>query len=182
RRAHGLPATSIAWGAWGEIGRATTVAEESGDAITPEEGAYAFETLLRHNRAYSGYAPIIGSPWLTAFAQHTPFAESFKSAVKHAGTSKFLTDLDQLPQEEWPTRLRRMVSEQIGLILRRTIDADRMLTEYGLDSLSSQELRTRIEAETGIRITATNINATARDIADLLYDQLTAEEGPPAPA
>ena len=182
RRAQGLPATSIAWGAWGEIGRATTVAEESGDAITPEEGAYAFQALLRHNRAYSGYAPIIGSPWLTAFAQHTPFAESFKSAVKHAGTSKFLTELDQLPQDEWPTRLRRMVSEQIGLILRRTVDADRMLTEYGLDSLSSQELRTRIEAETGIRITATNINATARDIADLLYDQLTAEEGAPAPA
>lgn len=66
-----------------------------------------------------------------------------------------------------------MVSEQIGLILRRTIDVDRMLTEYGLDSLSSQELRTRIESETGIRITATNINTTVRSLADLLYDELT---------
>ncbi|OBJ55156.1 polyketide synthase [Mycobacterium asiaticum] len=173
RRAQGLPATSIAWGPWGEIGRATSFAEAAGDAIQPEEGAYAFEALLRHNRAYSGYAPIIGSPWLNAFAQHSPFAEAFRSTVKHAGNSKFLSELDRLPQEEWPGRIRRMVSEQIGLILRRTIDVDRMLTEYGLDSLSSQELRTRIESETGIRITATNINTTVRSLADLLYDELT---------
>ncbi|MDT5221170.1 MAG: polyketide synthase 5 [Mycobacterium sp.] len=173
RRAQGLPATSIAWGPWGEIGRATAFAEAAGDAIQPEEGAYAFEALLRHNRAYTGYAPIIGSPWLNAFAQHSPFAEAFRATSKHAGHSKFLTELDKLPQEEWPTRLRRMVSEQIGLILRRTIDVDRMLTEYGLDSLSSQELRTRIESETGVRITATNINATARSLADLLFDELT---------
>ncbi|GFG64695.1 mycocerosic acid synthase-like polyketide synthase [Mycobacterium kubicae] len=173
RRAQGLPATSIAWGPWGEIGRATSFAEAAGDAIQPEEGAYAFEALLRHNRAYSGYAPIIGSPWLNAFAQHSPFAEAFRATAKHAGNSKFLNELDRLPQEEWPARLRRMVSEQIGLILRRTIDVDRMLTEYGLDSLSSQELRTRIESETGIRITATNINTTVRSLADLLYDELT---------
>ncbi|WP_264892337.1 MULTISPECIES: sulfolipid-1 biosynthesis phthioceranic/hydroxyphthioceranic acid synthase [Mycobacterium] len=173
RRAQGLPATSIAWGPWAEIGRGTDFAETAGDAIHPEEGAYAFEALLRHNRAYTGYAPIIGSPWLNAFAQQSPFAEAFRSTAKHAGNSKFLTELDRLPQDEWPARLRRMVSEQIGLILRRTIDVDRMLTEYGLDSLSSQELRTRLEAETGVRITATNINTTVRSLADLLYDELT---------
>ncbi len=61
RRAQGLPATSIAWGPWAEIGRGTDFAETAGDAIHPEEGAYAFEALLRHNRAYTGYAPIIGS-------------------------------------------------------------------------------------------------------------------------
>ncbi|SON63809.1 Mycocerosic acid synthase-like polyketide synthase [Mycobacterium simulans] len=182
RRARGLPATSIAWGAWSEIGRATTFAEQTGDAITPEEGGYAFEALLRHNRTYTGYAPVIGSPWLTAFAQHTPFAEAFKSAAKHSGGSKFLSELDTLPQDEWPARLRRMVSEQVGLILRRTIDVDRMLTEYGLDSLSSQELRTRIEAETGIRIAATNINSTVRWLADLLYDELSSKGDAPAPA
>ena len=46
----------------------------------PDEGAYAFEALLRHNRAYSGYAPIIGSPWLTSLAQRSQFAEAFRSA------------------------------------------------------------------------------------------------------
>ena len=60
RRAQGLPATAIAWGAWAEIGRATALAEGAGVAIAPDEGAYAFEALLRHDRAYTGYAPIIG--------------------------------------------------------------------------------------------------------------------------
>ena len=176
RRSQGLPATSIAWGAWGEIGRATTFAEAAGDAITPEEGAYAFEALLRHNRAYSGYAPVIGSPWLMDFAQRTPFAEKFQSMGKNrTGTSKFLAELDKLPLEEWPGRLRRLLAEQIGLILRRTVDADRLLTEYGLDSLSSQELRARVEAETGFRITATDINTTVRGLADLMFERLAAE-------
>ncbi|KAA1246586.1 SDR family NAD(P)-dependent oxidoreductase, partial [Mycobacterium simiae] len=174
RKAQGLPATAIAWGPWGEIGRATTFAEEAGVAIAPDEGAYAFEALLRHNRAYTGYAPVIGSPWLGAFAEHSPFAEMFRSQRNRSGSSKFLAELDQLAQDEWPARLRRLISEQIGLILRRTVDADRQLTEYGLDSLGSQELRIHIEAETKVRITTSEIT-TVRGLADLLYDKLTSK-------
>ncbi|ORB62850.1 acyl carrier protein, partial [Mycobacterium shinjukuense] len=74
----------------------------------------------------------------------------------------------------WPARLRRLLSEQVGLILRRTIDTDRPLTEYGLDSLGSLELRTHIEAETKIRITTSDIT-TVRGLADLLYDKLTSK-------
>ncbi|WP_373143319.1 SDR family NAD(P)-dependent oxidoreductase, partial [Mycobacterium marinum] len=44
------PATAIAWGPWAEIGRAIALAESSDAAIAPDEGAYAFQTLLRHNR------------------------------------------------------------------------------------------------------------------------------------
>ena len=76
RRAQGLPATAIAWGAWAEIGRATALAESADAAITPDEGAYAFEALLRHDRAYTGYAPIIGTPWLTALRATQPVRRS----------------------------------------------------------------------------------------------------------
>src|ERR1700758_5160709 len=97
RRAQGLPATAIAWGAWAQIGRATALAEGAGVAITPDEGAYAFQALLRHNRAYTGYAPMMGTPWLTAFAQRSPFAEAFKSAGQsRRGSSKFLAELNAL--------------------------------------------------------------------------------------
>ena len=47
--------------------------------ITPDEGAYAFQALLRHDRGYTGYAPIIGTPWLTALAERSPFAEAFQA-------------------------------------------------------------------------------------------------------
>ena len=73
RRAQGLPATAIAWGAWGEIGPRRVAGRRHGAAmITPDEGAYAFEALLRHDRAYTGYAPFIGTPWLTALGATQP--------------------------------------------------------------------------------------------------------------
>jgi polyketide synthase 5 len=159
RRAQGLPATAIAWGPWAEVGRAAALAE-SGDTtmITPDEGAYAFDVLLRYDRGYAGYAPVVGSPWLIALAQRSRFAELFQSAGQNrSDTSKFRQELHELPLDEWSPRLRRVVSEQVALILRRTVDPDRPLFEYGLDSLGNLELRTRIESETGIRIKSTDI-------------------------
>jgi polyketide synthase 5 len=174
RRAQGLPATAIAWGAWAQIGRATALAEGTDIAIAPDEGAYALEALLRHDRAYTGYAPITGMPWLTAFAQRSPFAEAFRpNGQNQTGTSKLLAELNELPPDEWPTRLRRLISDQISLILRRSVDPDQALSGYGLDSLGALELRSRIEAETGIRITSTDITTiTVRGLAGLLCEKL----------
>ena len=181
RRAQGLPATAIAWGAWGEIGRGAGFAEGSGAAITPDEGAYAFESLLRHDRAYTGYSPVVGTPWIASFAERSKFLEMFKSAEKRSGTSKFRAELAELPLEEWPSRLRRLLSEQIGLIVRRNIDPDRSLYEYGIDSLGALELRTRIETETGVRITTKEIT-TARGMADFIFEKLAPEEAAAAHA
>jgi polyketide synthase 5 len=179
RRAQGLPATAIAWGAWAQIGRGTALAEGAGLAIAPDEGAYAFEALLRHDRGYTGYAPITDTPWLAAFAEHSPFAEAFRSTGQNStGTSKLRAELDELPLDEWPTRLRRVVSEQVSLILRRSIDPDRPLSEYGMDSLSALELRTRIETETGIRINPADLAniGTVRGLGGLLCEKLAPAE------
>ena len=180
RRAQGLPATAIAWGAWAEIGRGADFAEGSGAAITPDEGAYAFESLLRHDRAYTGYTPLVGTPWVASFAERSKFLELFKTAgEQRSGSSKLRAELAELPLEEWPTRLRRLLSEQIGLILRRNIDVDHPLSEYGLDSLGNLELRTHIESQTGVRITSADIT-TVRGLADHLVDKLAPKEDAPA--
>jgi polyketide synthase 5 len=182
RRAQGLPATAIAWGVWGKIGRAAAVAAAADIAITPNEGAYAFQELLRHDRAYTGYAPLTGTPWFAALAQRTKFAELFQSAGQNAAdSSKLLNELQTLPVEEWPTRLRRLVADQVTAILRRTIDPDRPLSEYGLDSLGNLELRTHLKAETGIRITSTDIT-TIQGLAALLCEKLTSPEAVSAPS
>ncbi|MHC9292779.1 sulfolipid-1 biosynthesis phthioceranic/hydroxyphthioceranic acid synthase [Mycobacterium sp. LTG2003] len=175
RRSQGLPATTIAWGAWAEIGRGVAMA--AGDnSIAPDEGAYAFESLLRYRRAYTGYAPIMGAPWLVAFAERTPFAEMFKSAAQSGPQgSKLRAELNTMPTEEWPTHLRRVISEQVSLLLRRAVDPDRPLPEYGLDSLGNLELRTRIEAETGVRINSMDIT-TIRGLADHLCERLAGQE------
>ena len=183
RRAQGLPATAIAWGAWGEVGRATFRAEGGEIMIDPEEGLYAFETLLRYNRAYTGYVPIIGAPWLADLVRRSPWAELFQASGQSAkGPSKFLAELHTLPQEEWSGRLRRMIAEQASVILRRTVDADRPFVEYGLDSLGMLEMRTHVETETGIRLSPKVIatNNTARALAQHLADELSEQEAEPA--
>lgn len=176
RRALGLPATSIAWGPWGQIGRGTALAESTGMAIAPDEGVYAFEALLRHDRAYTGYAPIAGAQWLSVFAERSPFAEAFRSTGHGAtGTSKLRAELGELPREEWAAKIRHVISDQVSVILRRSVDPDRSLSEYGMDSLGALELRTRIESETGIRISATGIT-TIHGLAELLCEKLTPVE------
>jgi polyketide synthase 5 len=71
--------------------------------------------------------------------------------------------------------LRRMISDQVSLILRRSVDPDRPLSEYGVDSLGALELRTRIETETGIRITSTDVT-TIRGLAGRLCEKLAPAE------
>jgi polyketide synthase 5 len=179
RRAKGLPAAAIAWGPWADIGRGQAMAADTAMAISPDDGAYAFEAVLRHDRAYTGYAPIAGTPWLAGFAQASKFAEAFKSMSKgHKGTSEFLAELHELPQGEWPARLRRLIADQVCLILRRSVDPDRPLSEYGLDSLGILEVRTRIETETGVRISSMDIT-TVRALAESLCATLLAKEANP---
>jgi polyketide synthase 5 len=172
RRAQGLPATTIAWSAWAGIGLATAAAVET--TITPDEGAYAFEALLRYDRAYTGYAPVARTPWLTALAQRSTFAELFRRDESSTDTSRFLAELHELPREEWLPRLRRLVSDKLSKILRRSIDPDRPLSEYGLDSLANLELRNYLKDETAIRITPSHIS-TVNGLAGALFEYLTVD-------
>jgi NADPH:quinone reductase-like Zn-dependent oxidoreductase/acyl carrier protein len=195
RRIQGLPATAIGWALWAEVGRAADLRAETGEdmtlgqdgegtaiahwrdtAFTADEGAYAFQALLCHDRAYSGYAKMTGTPWFAAYAQRSPFAELFRSKRQSStDTSELLAALYALPPEEWPARLRRTVSDAVSLILRRTIDPDHPLSEYGLDSMGNLELRTRIEAETGIRVTTNDIT-TIQGLARLLCEKLGSQQ------
>ena len=179
RRSQGLPATAIAWGAWDQIGRGAGLAQRGDTAmITPQEGAHAFRALLRHDRGYTAYLPLTGAPWLTALAARSPVAEAFRTADAGAETSSaaVLAELRTLSPEEWPDRLRRLVTDQVGLILRRAIDPDRPFAEHGLDSLGNLELRTHIETQTGVRVTPKTIVTynTARTLAGHLTEALSA--------
>ncbi len=71
-----------------------------------------------------------------------------------------------------------MVTEEASLILRRAVDPDRPFTDHGLDSLGNLELRTRIETETGTRITPKAIatHNTPRALGRHLSDTPAADD------
>jgi acyl carrier protein len=149
--------------------------------ISPEDGGYAFRELLRHDRGYTGYLPLTGMPLLTALAARSPFAEAFREADGHQAASAptVLAELAGLAPDEWPNRLRRLVTDQIGLILRRAVDPDRSFADHGLDSLGTLELRTHIQTQTGVRLTPKTIvtYSTPRALAGHLTETLEAGAG-----
>ncbi len=176
QRSQGRPASAIAWGAWADIGRGAEMAQRGNVAmISPEDGGYAFRALLSYDRGYTGYLPLTGMPWLTALAARSPFAAAFRDA--DSGAPSIVADLDALEPEEWPNRLRRLVTDQVNLILRCTVDPDRSFAEHGLDSLGNLELRTHIETQTGVRISPKTIityntaRALAGHLSELLRDR-----------
>ncbi|MFG1932898.1 beta-ketoacyl synthase N-terminal-like domain-containing protein [Mycobacterium sp. NPDC048908] len=161
RRDHGLPATTIAWGA---------VADTT-DAIAPQERVDVFDALLRHDRPFSACGPVAGTAWLSTFAQRTPFAEAFRVRPNTAAAEELRARLDALPREDWAGQLRKMISDQVSVVLRRSIDPDRPLTESGIDSLGALELCGRVEATTGVRVRAPEVT-TIRALAELICERL----------
>ena len=178
RRAQGLPSSAIAWAAWAEIGAGAHLAAR-GDArmIEPRDGAIAFEALLRHDRGYAGYAHLDGAPWLTALAARSPFGLNLSAAVPVAGdpVRRLRTELETTPHDGWPAMLRRLITEHLNVILRRTVSPDRPFFDYGLDSLGTLQLLTALEADTGIRLNAADVT-TVRALADTLVSALRKSE------
>jgi len=174
RQAQGLPATVIGWGPWSDTGSSTDSADGVHAAITSAEAARAFHAVLSYGRAYAGYAPITRAPWLAALAHRSAFAEAFRPVRRSSpDADRFLAELRELPPGEWLGSILQLVSDQISLLLRRTVDPDRPLPEYGLDSLASLEFRTRVETETGVRVGPAQLT-TVRGLSQHVCDQLAA--------
>ncbi|BBZ25169.1 sulfolipid-1 biosynthesis phthioceranic/hydroxyphthioceranic acid synthase [Mycolicibacter hiberniae] len=180
RQAQGLPATVIGWGPWADTDTGSCADSDDGvhAAITCPEAARAFDAVLSYGRAYAGYAPITRAPWLAALAHRSPFAEAFRPVRRSSpDAQRFLAELKEIPREEWLGTILRLISDQISLLLRRTVDPDRPLPEYGLDSLASLEFRTRIETETGVRVGPAQLT-TVRGVSQHVCDQLAARVEP----
>ena len=72
----------------------TAIAHWRDTAITPDEGAYAFEALLRHDRAYQGTRRSREHRGLPPSRNAASSPKCSKPRAKTAGASKFLAELD----------------------------------------------------------------------------------------
>ncbi|MET8572530.1 type I polyketide synthase [Streptomyces sp. NPDC004783] len=177
RRAQGLPATSVAWGAWAGVGMATV-----GDAaeqlrrrgITVMDADRAVVALLQAVAGDEPQVTVADVDWDRFVPLFTGARPSPLLAELPEATSQFTrADDDEpvpvtgelggrvasLPEADGTRLLLDLVRAEAAAVLGHAdaeeVDADRAFRSLGFDSLTSIQLRDRLAVATGTALPAT---------------------------
>ena len=175
RGVHDEGACSIAWGAWKEVGMATrgNTVERAASAglksLTPQEGLQALGLVLRDGFEHVAVAPI---DWdqLARQLGSNPVPPLFEDAIAAARAAGGVTgaaaagvqtvDYGALKAAERQSQLVTLVRHELATVLAlpdggRSIVNDQPFGSLGLDSLTSVELRNRLQRALGRPVAAT---------------------------
>ncbi|MFH9908286.1 type I polyketide synthase [Streptomyces sp. NPDC017225] len=174
RRAEGLPAQSLAWGLWDGGGMGDSLGEadlrrmrrQGTPALTPGDGLALFDTATARTepvlapmgldlRVLRGRA--VGEPpvLLRGLVPVTR-RDAAGGGSRAADPEALRRELAALPADRWEAVLRDLVLSLSAAVLghegAEAIDSDRDFLESGFDSLSAMELRTALNAATGLNL------------------------------
>jgi acyl transferase domain-containing protein len=173
RHAEGLPAVSIQWGPWAEVGMAvshgprglSTWTKQGMTPLVPEEGLRLLERLLGGGGT-SGLAEVCVLPvdWTAFFAHHAGqrlpcglaeiarHVRGGKEPVR-AESPRLLERLEAAPASERRSLLTALLAEELARIMgmdsAHGINPREGFFAMGMDSLMAVELRERLQRETG---------------------------------
>ncbi|WP_443098173.1 type I polyketide synthase [Actinoalloteichus sp. AHMU CJ021] len=177
RRAKGLPATSIAWGAWAEHG---LLAENPAlvermrrgglDGMAPAAALTAFERAVAADQTVSTIADIDWARFAPAFGtvRPSPLLSDLPEARRALETeAPALSEQDQpessaapamagLPPNEQLRALLKLISVNAAAVLGHAspdaVTELRAFRDLGFDSLTAVEFRDRLAASTGLAL------------------------------
>lgn len=165
RRARGLAATSIYWGALSDVGMATSDElrrhfELMGiTPFSPDDAMSGLHAALRFQPTQIGIMDVDFVQW-GKFEPKGGKSPRFAhlTGKRDGGGNKSVADsLRQLPAEERFSIVELMLAQQVAQTLRipaERIDLKRPLTEMGIDSLMTVELQIAINMTFGIELSA----------------------------
>ncbi|MVO88579.1 SDR family NAD(P)-dependent oxidoreductase [Streptomyces sp. p1417] len=197
RRARGLPALSVQWGPFSDIGlaaaderRGARLTERGMGGFPAHEAWSALARMLEHDEPVVGYLPLDLERWFDAYPDTAalPSWQSLRAAVGGGAAAAPGSGLRaRLLAADPDARAgvgEAAVRELAGRVLRLPPERVGMETPFkalGLDSLMSLELRNRLEAAFGTAISPTLLwtHGTVRALSGALVGELTAA---PAPA
>jgi acyl transferase domain-containing protein len=189
RRANGLPATSIAWGAWAEIGMASRLSEAQRERwesagiglLEPSEAFQRFEQAVTGEAAHvvvMAISPQRFLPKAGAAARALMAEVSVDLAPAEGPEVEFATSIlaATTPGERGQivlAYLRRQLAHVMG-INESTFDIDMKLSDLGLDSLMAVQLRNRVEIDLPLKISLHKLlsGPSAIELAGILNNQL----------
>ncbi|MDM0053601.1 type I polyketide synthase [Variovorax sp. J22R115] len=168
RRALGLPALSLDWGAWSGVGAAARQDVEErlkargADALTPAQGFAALERIWH---AASGQIAVAAVHWerLVAPWLRRPLLAELAPAAPCRVDAEADTDLPAQLRAASPRRRRALLADHVraetarvlGLAGGEAIEPGQGFFELGMDSLTSVELRNRLAASLRCALPAT---------------------------
>ncbi|MFI7315355.1 SDR family NAD(P)-dependent oxidoreductase, partial [Streptomyces hygroscopicus] len=177
RRARGLAATSVAWGAWG--GGLGVIDEAMGAqwrrtglmTMDPRLAALAMAHTVGSGAAHGVVADIDWARFAPGFtmARQRPLLRALPDVMDilaedtradGSGQAELVARLAGLGPEEQDRLLTELVQAEAAAVLgHASADAtgDRAFSEIGFDSLTAVELRNRLNAVTGLRLPATMV-------------------------
>jgi acyl transferase domain-containing protein len=168
RRAQGLPALTINWGAWADSGMTAAVAgrarrwwsDRGVDAIPPGRGVSILGELILQGADHVAVVPVDWSrfecpAWATGLNRLVSSLAGDRPDVRE---SRQLENMGHLPPRERRLRVLEFVRDQVGQILGidvpRQLDTEKPLIELGFDSLLALELRNRLALATRTNLPA----------------------------
>ncbi|MGW7757244.1 type I polyketide synthase [Streptomyces violaceusniger] len=201
RRADGLPATSIAWGAWAGGGLGSGDVGERMDrsgmvGMVPELAISGMQQALELDETFVVIAEIDWDRFRPEFVGSRPsalFRElpelNRPAAATGADTgdgddaiSALRREMAELPPAEQPKLLLELVRNQAADVLgydsADAVEADRAFRDLGFDSLTAVELRNRLGVVTGLRLPVTCVfdYPTATVLARYLYTEMFGDQ------
>jgi acyl transferase domain-containing protein/NADPH:quinone reductase-like Zn-dependent oxidoreductase/acyl carrier protein/SAM-dependent methyltransferase len=195
RRAEGLPALCIGWGALGDTGylvRNPAVKEalqaHMGAAVL--DSAEALDILEQSLQGDGPDRAVLRLDWST-MRRFLPSARSPKFrdlarlagdvATEAGGPEQVRRWLAELTDEELSARLGELLKKDIGHILRippESLEDQKSIHDLGMDSLMGTELAAAVESRCGVRLPtmALSEGPSIARIADRIVRQLRAEQ------
>jgi acyl carrier protein len=171
RRATGLHALSVSWGAWSEVGAAAArnvdkrVSAHGLDVITPRQGLEWLGALMGRRSAHVVVTPVrwetflerSGSgvrPYFARFASGKSPERAQASANAPGPLARITDQLENASADQRQDLLLSFVAEHVARVIGASAVGDinprQPLNELGLDSLMAVELRNRLGSGLGL--------------------------------
>ncbi|QDQ09604.1 type I polyketide synthase [Streptomyces spectabilis] len=158
RRSQGLPATTIQWGAWSDIGRGRHMAERGLGLISPDDGTDALERAVIAGYGQIAYAPVDLERWLEPYA-HAAASTLFADVVETGGSDGACPVVAELLAATTVHQRRGILERHIIDCVRkvlggttRHITASTSLVILGMDSLGAVQLQNHLGRTLGIAL------------------------------